>query len=237
MYAGALRCPVGVNYYGATTATTTLTAGSSVSIPLSVDITSNLTVGQNIIIIDQSHSSSGAHKTSSEIQPIASMVSGASPSITVATLSNSYDTGALVGNVPQNCAISSTTTFGSTFYMTRNNDGSWSGATTNTATGDTTVVTSSLSGYNSPTGASSLNKGFFGGELDLPLYQTTAAYEGLSGFLIGVQMFAGAGVASLDYYADLPLVWKGLFGATNANGAIGPLVNAQNTLTTVGWVP
>ena len=238
-YAGGLRTPAPLQSNGVTTATTALTAsGSNVTIPLAVDITSNLTAGQNIAIINQSHSHTSSHFGNAELQTVVSFVSGASPTVTVTSLTNSYDTGAAIGNMPPIGVSSSgsNTGFSSALYMTRNNNVTWASGTGQSGTVDTTTITSGIENYSSPTGTSNINKALYGGEIDPPFYQTTTAYEGITGFMIGVQLFAGANVANLDYFTDLPLVWKAMLGSSFSAG-IGPLVNAQNTATTVGWVP
>jgi hypothetical protein len=238
MYVGALKNPASLNTSGVSTATGTLaSSGSNVTIPLAVDITSNLQVGQQIGILNQSHSYSSSHFGAFERQAIVSLSGGASPTVTVTSLTNSYDTGALVGNIPQNMTCSAQTgSVSGTMYMTRNNNFTYSSGTAQTGTFDTGIL-SSINSYNSPTGSASLNGGKWAGEVDGAIYQTTGAYQGISGFLIGLQYFGYGGVSALDYFSDLPLVWKIFLSASTCSCGIGPLVNAQNTLTSVGWVP
>jgi hypothetical protein len=93
-YVGFLRRGLGLSRSGCTKTTGTSTSGTA-TINVASDLTTKLKVGQTIQIVNYAHSSASANAAKVEKKVIQSI---SSSSITfTANLTNSYDTGALVG--------------------------------------------------------------------------------------------------------------------------------------------
>jgi hypothetical protein len=206
------------------------------------DISSRLTVGESILIINQSHNSgSGGWNSPPALMTIASVVSnGSYCTITfTANFSNSYDGGALVGAVPIKYAVAGNSLDNATYYLSRYSDGNYS----NFPTGgwgsqqglcDDSAITSVMEYYDGPLHFPTT---LFAGELPIRIYVSanpnapdTNNVTGTIGFVQGAQHFVEAGNSPLDAFGDpsIPAVWK-IFQNGNHSVAMGPILNPLNT--------
>lgn len=106
------------------------TAGSSVVIEVDRDITANIVVGQKIWL--QNVTPSGTAIRSATIN-IATVTAKAAGSITVGTLANNFDAGAIIGQDPTPMYIGTSTTAMADVFFTNHANGSYEGAVSNGA--------------------------------------------------------------------------------------------------------
>lgn len=233
----ALRTAAPLNQRGVGIASAAISSGAT-SVTLTTDVSSRLSVGQQVLIMNQSHNSGSANwAAANALMTIASVTSGGGTCTInfTGTVPRNFDTAALVGAVCAN--LEGTGGSGldqSAWLVSHNNDGSWTSGGGN-ATGDSSVITSDMNSYESPTVDP---QQLYAGELDLPILQTTFGRQGISGFAYCFQEFAKTSVNPQDVFFDGsgPFVWKAFTGSNAA--ALGPLTNPLNTQTApTTWVP
>jgi hypothetical protein len=227
--AGTFRTPQPTSQRGVGIATTVINNGAT-SVTVAPDISSRIAVGQKVLIVNQSHSSTSTNWAAAPaLMTVQTVVSGGSTATITFTAGtpNAFDTGALVGSVPQKYAGAGASIDTATIYMSRNLDGTWTNDTSQTANVDSNVITSQMESYESPTQNPNV---MYAGEIDIPAYQTTSPYKGACGFYYCSQYFVGTGVNNQDAYGDPSnaSVWKVFVGGTHGCG-LGPFLNPLNT--------
>jgi hypothetical protein len=221
-------------------AATAAIASAATSVTVSPDISSRITVGQNVYITNQSHTSTSTNWGAATAMMTVSAVTGngTTATLTFSTgVPQAFDSGAFVGLVPANgCVnIGSTSIDNNTWYLNKHLDGSYTSYTGQVATPNYPIITTAFNSYVSPS-VEPIH--VYAGELDLPIVDSTASNYGIVGFVYGLQEFTLIGISQGDYFYDPSnlSVWKAFLGG---NGwGMGPLLNAQNTPTNpTAWTP
>ncbi len=232
--AGSFRTIQPLSQRGVGTATTTI-AATATTVTVTPDISSRISAGQHIYIVNNSHDSSTANWNSAAALMTVLSVSGNGSQATLnftAGVPHSFDPGALVGMVPikYSACQNSSSCDQIAPLLSRNLDGTWTSYNGQTAQPDAAVITSDMTSYESP---SNNPNTLFPGELDIPVVQTGTT-KGACGFFYCVQEFGAiTTVSNQDAYGDasVPAVWKA-FKGVNIVG-LGPILNPLNTQATM----
>ena len=160
-FGSPIRAHIPSNYRGIAFTTASATAGSSVTVNLDRDITATIqdnlssTGSQKIWIYNQTPTSTALRSATIEIADVETIAAG---SITFASLSNNFDSGAIVGLDPCPMFITAynniafTTALNATLQFTNSVAGTWSAPSTQIAdyelSGSTVIVPAAAPGYN-----------------------------------------------------------------------------------------
>lgn len=147
------------------------TAGSSVVIEVDRDITSNITVGQKIWVYNVTPTATSLRSPTVNVGIVDAKAAG---SITIDTLSNNIEAGAIIGLDPCPIYLVTGTTTITTFYLSNHANGTYEGATTNTAESEP-LIENILESVNDP----SPNGLYIGSEFILD--DTDATHGGVRG--------------------------------------------------------
>jgi hypothetical protein len=213
-------------------------AATDTSVQLTQDVSARMQPGQKVFIINQGHNSVSGNFAQTQVLTVLTAVPSLGGCLVTFTgeVGVTFDAGALVGAVTPN--YTTTGVFDNTVsYLSHNDDSSCTPSSSgegNSGSPDNGVVTGSMN-YSAPTKQEQL----WAGELDLPVYQTGASWNGTVGFHYGIQEFdpgSPVAIANGDAFGDggTLQVWKAFLG--NNACCLGPFTNPANTSSS-GWTP